>query len=457
MTPRLRLVLVLLAVVAAVLLSAPHAHAAPSPTPSPSPSSSSSSSNSDCNLLPGPAKTACEGGNPNTGSSGSGGGTSNPIQSATDPLGALASGCAQAASWVITHLSSAIDGSTQVDFTNAGFLRQYAVVFAASTVLTLVLWLLAVTKRAVRGIPLHEAITEAIGYLWLTVVASAFTPLVLFTLVKVTDALTAAIALGTNANTSQFLGGFAKSLDPNKIGGGPIMTIVVSLFSVLAAAFLWIELLIRAAMLYVGALLGTAVYSGLVDKKLWQHVRRWAGLMIAVILLKPIIVIVLSLAGAVGANDATGSGGARQDSFSAILSGLAILVLSIFASVMIYRFVPGFGDDMAALHRSRTNPAARIGSAMVTGPANLVRQGINAHAARNTAAEAASGSVGKGGSGDAVAGGVSAHGSRGGGGGSAPAQPASGSAPTPRQAPSSAQQQSPSAPRSADKPSGGDR
>lgn len=66
--------------------------------------------------------------------------------------------------------------TANVDFTNAKFLQQYAVVFAASTVLTLLLWLLAVAKRAVRGVPLSTAISEAIGFLWLTVLASAFTP-----------------------------------------------------------------------------------------------------------------------------------------------------------------------------------------------------------------------------------------------------------------------------------------
>jgi hypothetical protein len=373
-----------------------HAGAAPSPTPSPS------TSENPCDLLRGPAKATCKGGDPGT----SGTTPDTPLEAATDPLGSLAKGTAEAASWVINKLSTAVNESTQVDFTNAGFLRQYSVVFAASTILTLVLWLLAVAKRAVRGIPIREAITEAIGFLWLTVVASAFTPLVLYTLVKVTDSVTEVIAAGTKADTKRFLGGFAESLDAKEgVGGGPVMLIVVSLLSIVAAAVLWLELLIRAAMLYVGALLGTAVYSGLVDKKLWSHVRRWAGIMISVILLKPVIIIVLGLAGAVAGDDGP------KDNFAAVLSGLAILCLSIFASVMIYRFVPGFGDDMAAMHNRKTNPAARAGSAMVTGPANLVRQGINTHAARNTAAQGSGGQGGKSGN-DSVASGMAAHSSR---------------------------------------------
>lgn len=53
------------------------------------------------------------------------------------------------------------------------------------------------------------------------------------------------------------------------------MLIVVSLVTVLAAGVLYLELFIRAALLYVGALLGVVVYSGLVDRNLWGHVRRW--------------------------------------------------------------------------------------------------------------------------------------------------------------------------------------
>lgn len=326
-----------------------------------------------------------------------------PVANVTDPLGSLAKGCAQAAAWVVRKLSGAIDGTTQVDFTNAAFLQQYAVVFAGSTVITLVLWLLAVTKRAVRGASLTTAISEAVGFLWLTVVASAFTPLILYTVVSATDGLTAAIAAGTKSDTGTYLGGFADTLEKGTIGGGPLILIIVSLVAVLAAAVLWIELLIRAAMLYVGALLGTAVYAGLVDKQLWKHVRRWAGVMIAVDLAKPIIVIILGLAGAV----ATGAG--ADDDFSRVLSGLSILFLSIFASASVYRFVPGFGDEMLQMRRARAS-AVSAGSAMINGPANLVKQGISAHGSRGGQQTANASTSGSGGG--SVAPGIAAHAGR---------------------------------------------
>ncbi|WP_033332077.1 MULTISPECIES: hypothetical protein [Streptomyces] len=359
--------------------------------PSPSPSASN-----NCDVLPLPGSDVYCASKP--GGSIPGGGT---VSNVTDPLGSLAKSCAQAAAWVVRNLSGAIDGTTQVDFTNASFLQQYAVVFAVSTVITLVLWLLAVTKRAVRGAPLTSAFSEAIGFLWLTVVASAFTPLILYTVVSVTDGLTKAIAVGTKTDTGSYLGGFADTLEKGNVGGGPLILVLVSLVAVLAAAVLWIELLIRAAMLYVGALLGTAVYAGLVDKQLWKHVRRWAGVMLAVDLAKPIIVVILGLAGAV----ATGAG--AGDDFARVLSGLAILFLSIFASAAIYRFVPGFGDEILNMRQARAN-AVQAGSAMINGTANLMKQGITTHGDRGQA----SGGGGGGAGGGSVAPGIAAHAGR---------------------------------------------
>ena len=369
------------------LLTAQRVFAEPSPTPS-----------ATCQKVDLPIPGSDAGCAPNGAVVIPGSGT---VGSVTDPLGSLAKGCAQAAAWVVRKLSTAIDGTTQVDFTNASFLQQYAVVFAGSTIITLILWLLAVTKRAVRGAPLGTAITEAIGFLWLTVVASAFTPLILFTVVSATDGLTTAIAVGTKSDTGTYLGGFADTLEKGDMGGGPLILIIVSLVAVLAAAVLWIELLIRAAMLYVGALLGTAVYAGLVDKQLWKHVRRWAGMMVAVDLAKPIIVVILGLAGAVA------GGAGASDDFARVLSGLAILFLSIFASAAVYRFVPGFGDEMVNMRGARAS-AVSAGSAMINGPANLVKQGISTHGSRGGPQSANASGAGGG----SVAPGIAAHGSR---------------------------------------------
>ncbi|MEU6199482.1 hypothetical protein [Streptomyces sp. NPDC047061] len=423
---------VLTAVQATAVLLATRAAAAPSPSASPSasPSPTASPSSDYCAGITGPTKQLCE-----SGSGGSSGSTTDPLTSTLDPLSSLAQGCAKAASWTVDKLSDAVKETANVDFTNEKFLQQYAVVFAASTILTLLLWLLAVAKRAVRGVPLTTAISEAIGFLWLTVLASAFTPLILYTVVSATDGVTDVLAKTTGDQTDTFFGTFSAALSKgDDIGGGPIMLIVASLVSILAAGVLWLELVIRAALLYVGALLGTVVYAGLVDKNLWGHVRRWAGIMIAVILVKPVIVIVLGLAGALSSD-----GG--PDAFSAVVSGLAIILLAIFASAMIYRFVPGFGDEIANGRNNRIMQGAEgKAAAVISSPANLVAQGIRTHSAR--ADNNGGGGGGSGSSGarpsNPASGGVAAHSTRtpnGGGGGTVPSAAPAPRAPSPANTP----------------------
>ncbi|WP_372343716.1 hypothetical protein [Streptomyces sp. KL116D] len=381
-----------------------------------------------CSLIAGPAKKYCE---RDDKSGGGGGGPATPdVTNPLDPLSSLAKGCADAASWTVDQLSEAVKKTAEVDFTNPKFLQQYAVVFAASTVLTLLLWLMAVAKRAVRGVPLSTALSEAVGFLWLTVLASAFTPLILYTVVSATDGVTDVLAKATGNQTDTFFGTFSEALKKgDDIGGGPIMLIVVSLVSIVAAGVLYLELYLRAVLLYVGALLGVVVYSGLVDKNLWGHVRRWVGIMVAVILVKPVIVIVLGLAGALSSSDD------GPDSLAAVVSGLAIVLLAIFASGMIYRFVPGFGDEMANVRKNRIMQGAEgKAAAAFTSPAALVSQGIKTHSSR-----ADSGGSGNGGASQArpanpASGGVAAHSTRpaasGGGGGTVPS-----AAPPPRTSP----------------------
>ncbi|MFI9629068.1 hypothetical protein [Streptomyces sp. NPDC052042] len=406
-----------------ILLSAsPAAADEPTPSSTPLPSStpeaspSPSASDGTCDLIVGLAKDYCEKGEAAT----RGSNNTPAAGDSLDPLSSLARGCADAASWIIDKLSEAVKQTANVDFTNETFRNQYAIVFAASAVLTLVLWLFAVAKRAIRGVPLTTAISEAVGFLWLTVIASAFTPLLLYVVVSATDGVSDVIASATGNKADVFFGSFSEALKKGSdIGGGPIMLIVVSLVSILAAGVLYLELIIRAALLYVGALLGTVVYAGLVDKNMWGHVRRWAGIMIAVIMVKPVIVIVLGLAGALSGDDG-------PNAFSSVVSGLAIILLAIFASAMIYRFVPGFGDEIqgARTNRKQATDGSQA-AALISSPAALVSQGIKTHSGRGGQ------NGGDGGTprpANPVSGGVAAHSSRGTGSPTAP-PPRSGSGP----------------------------
>lgn len=360
----------------ALLVLAPAASAAPTPTPTPS----ASKSNDPCDMLAGsPAYDYCTRDEDDKEPSGGSNAPSLDPTSTLDPLASLADGVAKAAAWVVDNLSNAVSATSEVDYTNGSFLKTYSLVFAASAFLVLLIWLWAVVKRAVRGVPLTTAIGEAIGLLWLTVLASAFTPLVLYVVVSAVDSITEALA---GSGNSKFFSSFSEALrdEDATSDGGPFARIVLALVAMLAAGVVWLELVIRAALLYVGAALGTIVYSGLVDRDLWNRVRRWVGVMTAIVMIKPIIVIVLRLASALSGGDGP------TDTTASIISGLAIIIIAIIASALLFRMIPGMGDDIVAARRDSYDPASRQAAAVVTKPVTGITQGINTHAARDASA-----------------------------------------------------------------------
>ncbi|MFM9681631.1 hypothetical protein [Streptomyces brasiliscabiei] len=320
-----------------------------------------------CDTIAGAAGEYCK-----DGSNSGGGGGSDALDS-LDPLSRLAKEVAGAADWTARHLGEVVADRNAVDFTNQGFLQQYAVVFAASTILVLVLWLLAIAKRAVRGVPVTTAFGEAISGLWLAVAATAFSPLILYTVVGAVSAVTDVLVAATGGEPGGLFATLGANLKEGRLGGGPIILIIASLLTIALCGAIWLLLVLRALSLYAGALLGIAVYSGLVDKDLWGHTRRWAALMAGLILIEPIVVIVLGLAAVL---QSTGDSGPVE-------TGLVVSALALGGAVyLIFKF-PGFGDGIKAARLSVRAAGGAVGA--VTGTASTVagvQRGIQTHGGR---------------------------------------------------------------------------
>lgn len=353
----------------------------------------------DCDLVSGPAGSYC-----NEGTTGGGGDSPGEnVLDTLDPLSQLAKEVATAANWAAGELGKVVANRNSVDFTNTNFLQQYAVVFAASTVLVLIVWLFAVAKRAVRGVPMGTAMGEAIGLLWLAVAAAAFTPLILYVLVGAVSAVTDALVAGLGAEPGGLFVSMGADLKAGKVGGGPIIQILVSLATILLCGVLWLLLVLRALVLYAGALLGVVVYAGLVDRDLWGHVRRWGALMLGIVLIEPIVMIVLGLASALQGTEDHGS----------IVTGLAVSLCALGAAIVLVKKFPGFGDSIRAARAAGrvAGRASRVvtGSAGTAGAAVGVQRGIAAHSDRsNTPRNGTSTPKAA----NPISGGLGAHGSR---------------------------------------------
>ncbi|MFI5987301.1 hypothetical protein ACIBEA_41330 [Streptomyces sp. NPDC051555] len=353
-----------------------------------------------CDALSGPVRDTCK---PGSGAGGLPGVSPTDPAAALDPLGELAHSAAKAAHWTSQQLGKMVGNRNAVDLTNTSFLKQYAIVFAASTILVLVLWLLAVAKRAVRGVPMTTAMSEAVGLLWIAVAASAFTPLILYTVIGAVSAVTDVLVSALGSNPNGLFDSFGADLEAGKVGGGPLILLCASLAAIALCGALMLLLVIRAFALYAGALFSVVVYAGLVDRDWWGHTRRWAGFMFAVIAVEPVIVIVMGLASALETSPDT----------SRVVTGLGITLTALVIAIYLVVKVPALGDAVKVARGAAkvTGGAVRAvtgGGSAATG----VMRGISTHGDRGNARSGGSSSIGTQKAPNNVAGGISAHAAR---------------------------------------------
>ncbi|MFE0582308.1 hypothetical protein [Streptomyces sp. NPDC058874] len=289
-----------------------------------------------------------------------------------DPLGFLLQKLTEANIWFLRKMLELIQATTKIDLTSPGFLKQYAIIFAASCLLTVALWFIAVAKRAVRGVSITTAMGEAIGFLLLQFTVNALTPAALALLLTAIDEVTAVFEPYATENFKPFLENVLTVMAANPSEGvGQLL--VVNLIMMAGALLMWIELLIRSAAIYTAVALGPIVNAGLVDKDLWGKSKKWFGAIFAIALSKPVLFALLGLGGAVLSD----SSGSMSDQVSKTLVGALILLLAVFASATLYKWLPEFGDHMAQLHHDRKAAQSSGPAAAIDGPGQHANRAIN--------------------------------------------------------------------------------
>lgn len=244
-------------------------------------------------------------------------------------------------------------GITTIDWSNAGFLRTYTMAFGASAILTVILWLVAVVKRALQGVHPAQAIGESIGYLLMSVMVSAFAPLAVAYVTEVVDGLAGAMlapAAGDMAKLGPILGAALAALVV--IPGGAIIAIMLGLFLLMAALGVWLELIVRNALIYVGLVFGPTVFSGLVDRDLWGHTKRWIGIMVGIIFAPYVTFTALALASGLLAGKSSDKASVAQ-AFGTVLTALALFFLALYLPLQIAKFIPVLGDQLQEVFSSR--------------------------------------------------------------------------------------------------------
>ncbi|MGC8463331.1 MAG: hypothetical protein ACP5P9_06650 [Acidimicrobiales bacterium] len=298
---------------------------------------------------------------------------------ATQVLDGLAGWVASGAEWLLSRVAGLLLATTRVDLGAGWFTSHLAVMAGLAATVVLPLLVLGVIQALHAQSALLLVRTALVNVPAALVLTGVAVKLVTVGLV-VTDAMSTAVAGGTGAGTAQVLGRIVDDLDTAALGGQAgvpeFLVLVVSVVIVLATFTVWVELLLRAAALYVAVLFLPLALATLAWPAVSHWCRRLAETIAALVLAKFVVVAVLSLgAGAVAA----GSGATPQgpSSLTAVVGGAALLLLASLSPWALLRLLP-FAEAGAVAH---LDGVAHRGVRAVTGaPRTLVHAALGASA-----------------------------------------------------------------------------
>lgn len=286
-------------------------------------------------------------------------------------LGALGSWVSQGAVWLLGQVGAVLTATTGVDLGASWFLDHYRTMAALCGVVVLPMLVLGIVQSVYRQ-DLSALLRSALVHLPLALLLTSVAVKLVQIGLSVTDDLSAAVAHGAGLDAAHFMASVSDALT-GAPGQPAVPAFVVFLggIAVVVGTFLvWIELLVRAAAVYVAVLFLPLALAALVWPAISHWCRRLVDTLVALVLAKFVIVSVLSLAaGALGDGSGSGGGGGPAGpagpggpggagGFAGVLGGAALLLLAGLAPWALLRLLPFVEADAAAhleglSHRAR--------------------------------------------------------------------------------------------------------
>ncbi len=250
---------------------------------------------------------------------------------ATVGLGAIATLAAGSAQFALRETATLIDSVTRPRLEAPWFQRVYWRLAAISVLLTLPCLFAAAVQALIRS-DLALLVRAAFGYLPLAMLAVGVCAQVTSLLLTAVDELCSLVSgVGDQAASSFLVRAGAAIVALSARSGSPFLALMIAGFTVAGAIVLWLELMMRAAAVYVVVAMLPLAFAAFV----WPARRVWAlralEVLSALILAKLAMVTVLTLAGAALSSVPNVAG---------FLSGLVLLVLGVLSPWAMLRLVP---------------------------------------------------------------------------------------------------------------------
>ncbi len=311
-------------------------------------------------------------------------------------LGGLSSWVATGAEWLLGQIGAVLFSTTSVNLGADWFRHNYAIMTALAGVVVLPLLLVSTMHAIFRQNP-AQLLRTFFLQLPLALLLGVISIQIVVLCLAATDAMCNAVAGGASSSVNDLLGSLSAGLvsavaDP---GLATFVLLLVGLLVACAAFVLWLELLVRAAAVYVAALFLPLALVTLVWPSVSHLCRRLVETLTALILSKFVIVATLSLAaGAIASG--TGANGNGSSNFASVLAGGALLVLATFVPFAILRLIPMVeAGAIAQLDGARQRATAAVTRVPRSAAAFALTEGMSSLGGARLAA--AAGPVGTGG------------------------------------------------------------
>lgn len=293
-----------------------------------------------------------------------------PIKAAGDQvMQGVTTWVANGAGWLVGQAGKLIDETTTPRLDSPWFTRQYQAMGALAAVFALPLLLVSVLQGVLRrdpGIVVRAAFVHLPAAFLLT--AGAVAVVVLF--LALTDEMCAQVSGSVGGDAHAFFKDTGDAI--GKLAGAtgqpgvPLFAVFLGgLIAAVGAFFVWIELVIRAAAVYVTVLFLPFTFVAMVWPATARWCRRLVELLFAVVFSKFVIVAIMALA-------AAGLGQSRaDDAFQGVLAGAALMILAAFSPLVLLKLIPL--AEAAVYSRGRSGVGSQT-LGPIAGPAAVMRR-----------------------------------------------------------------------------------
>ena len=284
----------------------------------------------------------------------------NPISVITDGLGSIGGWAFDKvaegiANWVLGAVEFFVNGS--IDFLrtsstpdpNAAWFSgpgsPYATVRNLAELLLAAFIFLGVIQGLLRG-DTAGMIRRVAGGVPAAVAGMVLTTTVVGHLLALTDAMSNAVLAHTGDQALHFLSGFGATATS---ATGGFAAVLLGLVAAAAGLLLWIELIVRASLVYVLVAISPLSFAAIVWPATRSALRRTVELLLAVVFSKVVICIALAIgvaalsgAGTAGTSASGGAGFTSNAGASAggLLVGAVLLGLAAFSPFIVLKIVP---------------------------------------------------------------------------------------------------------------------